>query len=208
MPICITTRGNNPVKYTDPDGKEQFSPFTNRSDFWGFLFGSTSGSDKIASGTLASISGNENTTMQLNALSPLMGEAMAKLTGDAIIGGMEFMSENGTSLALVAYASGQVEVGAVIDGITVACDITLAYLEVNNTGDYKKFAKLVASDVVSTAVGYGVSIKAAKTYAKAFNNLPDSLTAKAIDSVSNILGEYASSSANTTTGTIADEVLK
>ena len=194
--------GNNPVRYIDPDGREQSFPFKNCSEFLGFLFDTTSGNDKITAGILASSFCNENVGLQLNALSPYMNEALAKVSEHAVLGGLEFIAKNGTSLALVAYASDHIELGAVIDGITVTSDITLAYLEAKETGNYRNLSKTVAKDFVSVAVCARISSKAAKAYFKNFNNIPDALTEKAINSISNILGEYSGSAAGAATESI------
>ena len=201
--------GNNPVKYTDPDGREQFSPFSFNNpvaEFWGWISSFSSGSDTIVASTIAASNGNQTAYNQLNSLSPYMGEAMAKVTGDVLIGGMEFMAENGTTLALVAYASGHVEVGAVIDGITIACDVTLAFMEARESGDYSKFAKTVAADFVSVAVGNGVSNAASKACKSAIGGIPNSVTETAIDSLANILSEYAGGEAGNITKLTADEL--
>ena len=191
----------------DPDGESPNIPFMSPDEFWNFLIGASSGADKTSAKVFAAANGHEASKIQLNALSSYMGEIMAGASDKAILGGMQFTAENGTTLALVAYATGNIEIGAVIDGITVYCDVTLAYKEACETKDYKKFAKTVAVDIVSTAVGNGVGTKAAKSCSKLIEGIPDSLTSKAIDSMANILGEYAGSVAGEATKGVADKII-
>ena len=177
--------GNNPVRYIDPDGNENFSAL-----FWNFLSSYASGSDKITTLYVSASNGNESSRIKLNNLSMRMTEIMKNVATDSAIKGMEFIADNGSSLALVAYSSGHVEIGTVIDGLTVACDVTLAFSDADKTGDYKKFARKLTTEIIATAVSHGVAMKTARKYMQAFNKIPDSLSKKAVDSLSNIIGEF------------------
>ncbi len=199
---------NNPVHYIDPDGRSPNLPFITFDDFWNFFSDVSSGSDKVVTKGVAALNGNESARIQLNELSPYMSKVMSKAAESVVIGGMEFVAENGTTLALVAYATGHVEVGTVIDGITITCDITLKLIEAHKTNDSTNYLITILADVVSIAVAKKVGDKSAQALKELINGIPDSLTLKAIDSMSNILSEYASSSAGAGTAKITNDVVE
>ena len=52
-------------------------------------------------------------------------EKTLSVANDAIIMGEEFMSDYGEVIAVVCYASGNIGLGMIIDGVSLACDISL-----------------------------------------------------------------------------------
>ncbi|MCM1235308.1 MAG: hypothetical protein NC489_34845, partial [Ruminococcus flavefaciens] len=81
---------------------------------------------------------------RLNALSDKMLEAFDK----AVKIGLQYVSDNGCYVALACYATGNVELGLIVDGIVIVCKVTQAFYEYMDTGDYGKYL----SDCVSIAL--------------------------------------------------------
>jgi RHS repeat-associated protein len=146
--------GNNPVKYTDPNGE-----FTNYNPFDAFgqmLQISSKPLDKLTGMFFSVLGGNKAAEQQLANMSQRLVNSMAEVAGNALITGMEFMSDNGSYLAIASYASGNIVIGAVIDGITVASDVTLAFNEYNETGDKAGLITSLAGIIATNAIGSGV----------------------------------------------------
>jgi RHS repeat-associated protein len=112
--------GNNPVRYIDPDGRENWDFYraweddeVTQSDVWDYCM--------------------LECEQQFETAVRQMPQEMEK----AIIGGLTFMSEHGSEISLVCYASGHVEIGVVVDGVTLASDITLDIHEAMSKRDLK-----------------------------------------------------------------------
>jgi hypothetical protein len=76
---------------------------------------------------------------ELNTVIQNFPSNMAKMAGQRLIKSAEFMHKNGGTIALACYATGRVELGLVVDGITFICDITVYYRRYRETGNARKF---------------------------------------------------------------------
>lgn len=119
-------------------------------------------------------------------LSSGMEKAM-NIAGDAIVAGAEFMSDYGGVIAVACYASGNVGLGLIVDGITFACDISLSTKKLYE-GDISKleFGVEVANSIVITAVGNKVGGNFAKAAERAL------LDKKTTEILSNIVADFVS----------------
>jgi hypothetical protein len=57
-------------------------------------------------------------------------------------------------IALLCYATGNIEIGLVVDGLTIASNVALDVREFSTTGDKMKLASSLLVDGVSFAVPY------------------------------------------------------
>jgi hypothetical protein len=152
--------GNNPVKYTDPTG--QFINYNPFDVFGQMLQISSNPLDKLTGMFFSVLGGNKAAEQQLANMSQRLVNSMAEVAGNALITGMEFMSDNGSYLAIASYASGNVALGVVIDGVTLACDVTLAFNEFNETGDLEGLvSSLTVTAATNFIIGPGVGKAAA-----------------------------------------------
>jgi hypothetical protein len=137
--------GNNPVKYTDPDGRDDF-------DWMMEMF-----EDEMAGipWTQADVMNAELYEMerQTNVIIRNLPYVMAKSAGMGLLSGAQFISKNGSRIALACYISGHVEIGVVVDGLVVVSRISL------NIYDY------VQNKDVSTGKVLGTILKEVATYA-------------------------------------------
>lgn len=63
-------------------------------------------------------------------------ERLQKNIEKGMYAGIMFMSDYGDIISIVCYCTGQVELAMVIDGISIACDVTLAicdYYDIERT---------------------------------------------------------------------------
>ncbi len=149
----------------DPDGRQSM-PFASQNDyfnFWGnVIYELGNGLDKFIGLAMLDMSGADVTTEVTNLTSVMLG-AMQELAGEAVIAGAQFMSDNGSTIALVAYASGNVGIGLTIDGITLLADAILIADEYNNTGDLTNAVIDITIIVASNAAGIGAGNKLANS---------------------------------------------
>jgi RHS repeat-associated protein len=146
--------GNNPVKYTDPDGKQSM-PYFSPEEFFSILaernpvvglfnlINNALSGDKSAQNHLSSL-GNQ---MMTDA-----GNMAMNAADTALVSGMTFMSENGPMISLACYATGNIEIGLVVDGITIASNVALDVREFSQTGDKMELATNLLVDGVSFVV--------------------------------------------------------
>ena len=99
------------------------------------LQNSTNPLDRILGLMLSARRGDENARARLNALSDEMSEAFDK----AVKVGLQYVSDNGCYVALACYATGNVKLGLIVDGIVIACDVTEAFYGYMGNGDLKKY---------------------------------------------------------------------
>jgi hypothetical protein len=106
----------------------------------------------------SALSDNKSAQSHLSSLSNQLitntGNAAIKIADDALVGGMIFMSENGPMIALACYATGNIEIGLVVDGITIASNVALDIREFSETRDKMRLASSLLVDGVSFAVPY------------------------------------------------------
>lgn len=117
------------------------------------LQNSTNPFDRIFGLMLSARRGDENTRARLNALSD---EMLNEFDG-AVKTGLQYVSEYGCCVAMVCYASGNVELGLIVDGIVIACNVTSAFYDYMDTGDLKKYlfdcGNIILGIVETWAVG-------------------------------------------------------
>ena len=163
--------GNNPVRYVDPEGRDAgiLIPFGSPKDFFEFLFHVSSWPDKIPSAIMADAYGSEVARTYLTGLSDKTNTALSQIVDSAIEKGVEYtftgmkaVSNYGSVVAIAAYATGYFGIGVIIDGVVVACDVTLAVNDYMNSdrSDYAKMkcrvdiaSTLLASYVVGPKMG-------------------------------------------------------
>lgn len=117
------------------------------------LQNSTNPLDRIWGLIISAWRGDGDAHTRLNALSGEMLNAFDK----AVKTGLQYVSEYGCCVAMVCYASGNVELGLIVDGIIITCNVTLAFYDYLENGDLEKYITkcvFIALDVVeSRAVG-------------------------------------------------------
>ena len=97
------------------------------------------------------------------------------------------MSEYGGVIAIACYASGNIGLGIIIDGVSLACDISLTATKFNNNEISSQQAMLdIASTVTSTAIGS----KCGKNFTKAANRVL--LDPKTTEILSNCISDFVS----------------
>ena len=182
--------GNNPVRYIDPDGKEDF--FANWLLNW-FSHSPIPPSQKdVYDATMKHCEQQFSDGVQIvqYKLSAVMEKTLT-IADNAIIKGIEFMTDYGGTIAVACYASGNIGLGIMIDGVTLSCDITLTvYKLLNNKITVEEagidFAKSVGLSIIGNKVG--------KNFEKvAVRALFDKKTTQALSSIiSNFVSEGAS----------------
>jgi len=75
----------------------------------------------------------------LNNIINNLPSEMAKMAKQALKDFIILMGEHGSKFALVAYMSGRIDIGIVIDGIAITCEITVLFWEYKRTNDIEKF---------------------------------------------------------------------
>ena len=76
-----------------------------------------------------------------------------------VVGTMRFIADNGSIFSLICYSSGNIMLGGIIDGISIACDISLAFNI--NYGSKEDKQKAIAS-LVTSSVANILASKATK----------------------------------------------
>ena len=110
-----------------------------------------------------------------------------------IVGTMRFFADNGSTLSAICYASGNVILGGVIDGVSFVCDISLAVYDYCNsnqtTKDLTKAIVDVASTVTSSAIGNKLSKILIDGIGDQFGNIISNLMSDTIDDCIDIFVE-------------------
>ena len=118
-------------------------------------------------------------------------EAALKVAGDTIIASAEFMSDYGGVIAVACYASGNVQLGVMIDTVVIACDISLiVYKYSNDKISLEEFVKEAGCIAVSNFTGYKIGSNFEKAASRIFidPNFPKMLAGV----VSNLVGQSVS----------------
>jgi hypothetical protein len=165
----------------DPDGKNPVNPI----DLFGqFLSDIGNPVDALLGFMISAFAGNktaENNANQIGAQFPAM---MAQASGQLLISGSEYMSENGSTIALACYASGQIEVGFAVDTLSNIATLGLNVYDFAKTGDTNKFLETMVKDVGLIAIG-GLTGSGIKAHIKAeYSYL--GMTEKQIEKLTNI----------------------
>ena len=121
-----------------------------------------------------------------NNLSSVMNKAM-DVASDAIVAGAEFMSEYGGVIAVACYASGNIGLGRIIDGVALACDISLTSNKFYNKDITGQQTLLdIASSIAATTIGS----KCGSNFTKAANRVL--LDPKMTESLTNCISDFVS----------------
>ena len=108
---------------------------------------------------------------------------------DLVIGTMRFMSEKGCTLSLLCYASGNIVLGGIIDGISVACDITLAVYDYKNSSKSQNDKIKLTVDLTTTLSAVFFAGPIAEKLAKSSLKLGQSeLNTIITNTIANIIG--------------------
>ena len=150
--------GNNPVRYVDPNGREDF--FGNWLINW-FSHTSIPPSQKdIFDASMQYTKQQFNYCMQ-DVKYKLSSDMEKNLTvvGDGILKGAELVSDYGPILAMACYASRNVGLGIIVDNVCIVCDITLIATKYAKTGNETQLAIDILDTIASTMVAKSVGIK-------------------------------------------------
>lgn len=189
---------NNPVRYIDPNGQFDFS----------HEFLRNYANENMTRGDYDNYVRNGLESDFAKGMQSVQS-GISKIEADAakgIVGGMRFMSEHGSEISLICYATGNVQLGAIIDGVSFVCDITLACAEAKETGNYNKLYKTAAKDLVSMGVSRGVSSKILNAYFKN-SGLTNSAMRKTVTSFSELVGGYTGNVAGEITNKTSDVII-
>ena len=154
----------------------------------------SAGFDGIAyvdeTGSVVSLFNTEESIIQeYNRISPYKCVTNEML----IVGTMRFFADNGSTLSAICYASGNVILGGVIDGVSFVCDISLAVYDYCNsnqtTKDLTKAIVDVASTVTSSAIGNKLSKILIDGIGEQFGNIISNLMSDTIDDCIDIFVE-------------------
>ena len=98
-------------------------------------------------------------------------ENTMSIANDAIVAGAEFMSDYGGVIAVACYASGNIGLGMIIDGVSVACDVTLAMRDYQNSNKSSVDKAMLITDLATTAASTLGSGVIADYATKGFNKI-------------------------------------
>lgn len=155
---CYHYAGNNPVKYTDPDGR--FDWEIQLFEFW----------------TEETLNGNPPTQKQIlndiiNCSNQQFSYTFEKIQQDltkGIVAGMRFISEYGDEISFICYATGNVQLAIIVDGISFVCDASLAIYDYQNSDKTKKDKIKLSVDISTTITSTFASGKVGEYAAKRF----------------------------------------
>ena len=128
--------GNNPVRYIDPDGR-----FSIDTDFFENYANDCTTCEEYQTYFFNALESDCN-----NAFCDMQSAIYKTSTNVAkgIFNGFTFVSKHETLLAVISvtlYSVGAVQIAACIDGVVIACDVSLAFCEYAKNGDLKKLQK-------------------------------------------------------------------
>jgi hypothetical protein len=139
--------GNNPVKYVDPNGMQ--------SEYNQLIEGYLSGEyDWVSPAETWNALANdaERTADKVIRNAPHVLPGMIK---SGVVNSILFMNKHGSKIALACYGSGLVQLGFVIDGVTIVCDVTVAMMNFSETGDIGTLVNDLVTIAAAVAVTHG-----------------------------------------------------
>ncbi len=152
---------NNPIKYTDPDGRNPLEQQLLR--FW--LEETERGNPPSQQEMFNDIINVANQEFAFTI------EYFQKDIEKGIIAGMRFIADNGGTISMICYATGQVEIGLIIDGVTLACDVSLAIYDYQNSNKTNKDKTRLIADLTSTIIATAASGPTASQLTKGIKDL-------------------------------------
>jgi hypothetical protein len=170
--------GNNPIKYTDPTGRSSWEKQLFEYCAESSVFGNPLTQTEVLSATV-----NHSNQQFAGAL-----EIIQQDVNKGIVAGMKFMADHGSEISLTCYATGNVSLGIVIDGISVACDVSLAIQDYQNSGKNNKDKIKLTIDIASTAISTLALGEVGEMATKRFKKIgQEEFNKKLTDMVSNII---------------------
>ena len=163
---------NNPIRYTDPDGNFGFDQQLLRQWMESAANGNAPTQGEMFSQVMNGAEQQFAAGAQIvqNKLSSAMENTMS-IANDAIVAGAEFMSDYGGVIAVACYASGNIGLGMIIDGVSVACDVTLAMRDYQNSNKSSVDKAMLITDLATTAASTLGSGVIADYATKGFNKI-------------------------------------
>ena len=140
--------GNNPVKFVDSDGRSSWE--------FNILKNWFSDTYNFAPPTQSDIISDVMSPYKETCL--MIYDNLEK----GIVVGMRFMADYGPYFSLVCYATGQIQLALVIDGISIYCDVTLAVDDYMNSDRTTEDSVILMTDLLSTAISTLASGRMAK----------------------------------------------
>lgn len=116
-------------------------------------------------------------------------ERIQKNIDKGIIGGMRFIAEHGDEISLICYVTGQVQLGAIIDGVSFTCDVSIAIYDYQNSGKTNADKIRLGNDLTTTVVSTLASGKFGEVATKGFYKLGrEEFNKKLTNMMSNVIG--------------------
>ena len=170
--------GNNPVKYIDPDGQNTWE--RKLFEFW----------------VESTLDGNPPTQTQMlndiincsNQQFAFTFEKIQQNLNKGIVAGIRFISDYGSEISLICYATGNVQLALIIDGISFACDVSLAIYDYQNSEKNNKDKIKLGADLTTTAISTFTLGKIGETATKRFKKIgQEEFNKKLTNMISNII---------------------
>ena len=149
--------GTNPVRFVDPDGRSSWE--------FNILKNWFSDTYNFAPPTQSDIISDVMSPYKETCL--MIYDNLEK----GIVVGMRFMADYGSYFSLVCYATGQIQLALVIDGISIYCDVTLAVDDYMNSNRTTEDSVILMADLLSTAISTLASGRMAKGLTKGIYKL-------------------------------------
>ena len=185
---------NNPIKYTDPDGRNpdpytqifgNINPFEAFGDF--LITQGNAAQQKL--GLLFSWTAKSELGIDYNLkLTEEINKQMSETADKILYTGAKFISEYGCIASVIAYSTGHIGIGIAIDGVVFVIDGTLIVNEYLKTCDGKQ----ALTDALELAV-YTVLAETGGKYAQSIVRLgKKDFMDKAIPTITNLVTTAAS----------------
>ncbi len=186
---------NNPIKYTDPDGRNpdpytqifgNINPFEALGDF--LITQGNAAQQKL--GLLFSWTAKSELGIDYNIkLTEEINKQMSETADKILYTGAKFISEYGCIASVIAYSTGHVGIGVAIDGVIFVIDGTLIVNEYLKTGDWGKLTSDLSTLFISAIGTSFIEDKYLQIFAKLETK---NFLEKAVPVVSNIIDKFIS----------------
>ncbi len=180
--------GNNPLRYVDPDGRKSWE-------------------NQLLRHWLEDSYNDCPPTQQemfddfINVANQQFCVSFEKIQSDisnGIVSGMRFMADHGSELSLICYTTGHVELGLVIDGISFACDVTVAISDYQDSERTFSDKIILGTDLATTFWGTFRAGNLSKQVTKGINKLGrEEFFEKCENMLSNLMGTEFNSRVDT-----------